>query len=246
VFTRLCPPSSARFPWINHRSRSLSPPVEFSTFTSRLQRSHEMTVVHITLTGQPRFHGGPRWGRSRAWRSAPPAHAGDMAGSSGRARLQRPGEARAPHGTSSGRARLGRRMARPAAGRGSSGRASTSGEGIETSRCPALPANRASPGTSEGDEIPPRALAVAEVRPRGLTGRVGAGLCARTSPEMRSGSHHDDWAATPQAAPQSLGKTSSCRRLVAQRYQNPGQVHAMNSPARLVCQWTQMKAAERT
>jgi hypothetical protein len=31
----------------------------------------------------------------------------------------------------------------------------------------------------------------------------------RASPEMRPGSHHDDWAATPQAAPQSLGKTRS-------------------------------------
>ena len=30
VLTRLCPPSSTRFPWINHRSRSLSPPLELS------------------------------------------------------------------------------------------------------------------------------------------------------------------------------------------------------------------------
>ena len=44
------------------------------------------------------------------------------------------------------------------------------------------------------------ALAVAETRPRGPTGRVGP-VNARASPEMRPGSHHDDWAATPQAAP---------------------------------------------
>jgi hypothetical protein len=60
------------------------------------------------------------------------------------------------------------------------------------------------------------------LRPRGPTGRVGAGLNARTSPEMRLGSHHDDWAATPQAAPQSLGKTPRCEGMVAPRYQNAG------------------------
>ena len=49
-------------------------------------------------------------------------------------------------------------------------------------------------------EMPPWALAVAESHPRGPTGRVGAGHNARASPEMRPGSHHDDWAATPQAA----------------------------------------------
>ena len=54
------------------------------------------------------------------------------------------------------------------------------------------PAKRAPSGTPHGDETPPWALAVAEVRPRGSTGRVGAGLHARTSPEMRSGSHHGD------------------------------------------------------
>ena len=46
---------------------------------------------------------------------------------------------------------------------------------------------------------PPRALAVAETRPRGPAGRVGAGHEVRASPEMRPGSH-DDWAATPQAS----------------------------------------------
>ena len=47
---------------------------------------------------------------------------------------------------------------------------------------------------------PPWALAVAETRPRGRAGRVGAGLFeVRASPEMRPGSHVD-WAATPQAS----------------------------------------------
>jgi len=55
----------------------------------------------------------------------------------------------------------------------------------------------------EGDEMPPRTLAVAENASTGaMTGRVGAGLNGRASPEMRPGSHHDDWAATPQAADQ--------------------------------------------
>ena len=48
--------------------------------------------------------------------------------------------------------------------------------------------------------MPPQALAVAETRPRGRAGRVGAGLLeVRASPEMRPGSHVD-WAATPQAS----------------------------------------------
>jgi hypothetical protein len=46
---------------------------------------------------------------------------------------------------------------------------------------------------------PLRALAVAETRPQGPAGRVGAGHEVRASPEMRPGSH-DDWAATPQAS----------------------------------------------
>ena len=46
---------------------------------------------------------------------------------------------------------------------------------------------------------PLRALAVAETRPLGPAGRVGAGHEVRASPEMRPGSH-DDWAATPQAS----------------------------------------------
>src|SRR6266481_1317164 len=59
-----------------------------------------------------------------------------------------------------------------------------------------------------GDEMPPWTLAVAESASTGaLTGRVGAGPKGRASPEMRPGSHHDDWAATPQAAPQSLRKS---------------------------------------
>jgi hypothetical protein len=68
--------------------------------------------------------------------------------------------------------------------------------------------------------MPPRMLAVAEECIRGgLTGRVGAGPNGRASPEMRPGSHHDDWAATPQAAPQSLEKTPSGYALVARSNQ---------------------------
>jgi len=52
---------------------------------------------------------------------------------------------------------------------------------------------------SRKERWPPRALAVAETRPRGPAGRVGAGHEVRASPEMRPGSH-DDWAATPQAS----------------------------------------------
>src|SRR5271165_4583736 len=72
----------------------------------------------------------------------------------------------------------------------------------------------------EGDEMPPRTLAVAENASAGaVTGRVGAGLNGRASPEMRPGSHHDDWAATPQAAAQSLRKTPMRHGLVARSYQ---------------------------
>jgi len=68
--------------------------------------------------------------------------------------------------------------------------------------------------------MPPRTLAVAVSASTGaLTGRVGAGLNGRASPEMKPGSHHDDWAATPQAAPQSLRKTLMRHHLVARRYQ---------------------------
>ena len=59
-----------------------------------------------------------------------------------------------------------------------------------------------------------------------MTGRVGAGP-SRASPEMRPGSHHDDWAATPQAAPQSLGKTPMCSNAVAPSYSNDINEHVM-------------------
>ena len=51
--------------------------------------------------------------------------------------------------------------------------------------------------------MPPWMLAVAEMHPRGLD-RQGRGRSQwrRASPEMRPGSHHDGWAATPQAANQ--------------------------------------------
>jgi hypothetical protein len=60
---------------------------------------------------------------------------------------------------------------------------------------------RRSCGCGCGPEMrwPLRALAVAETRPQGPAGRVGAGHEVRASPEMRPGSH-DDWAATPQAS----------------------------------------------
>jgi hypothetical protein len=58
---------------------------------------------------------------------------------------------------------------------------------------------RAPRGSATAGEWPPRALAVAQTRPRGPTGRVGAGPEVRASPEMRPGSH-DDWAATPKRA----------------------------------------------
>jgi hypothetical protein len=133
VFTRLCPPSSARFPWLNHRSRSLSPPVE--------------------LSGEP-------WQRGTA---------------------------------------------RPAF---------TITSTVADYRCNAPQPSWDSPGMRK----PPWVLAVAETRPRGPTGRVGAGLCARASPEMRPGSHHDDWAATPQSGAQSLRKTPESSCLVARSH----------------------------
>ena len=46
---------------------------------------------------------------------------------------------------------------------------------------------------------PPRALAVAETRPRGPTGRVGAGHRSPGLPRDEARLPHD-WAATPQAA----------------------------------------------
>lgn len=64
------------------------------------------------------------------------------------------------------------------------------------------------PGTGgdrakEGIEKPLRALAVAEDAPAGAR-PAGSGpvTMARASPEMKPGSHHDYWAATPQAADQ--------------------------------------------
>jgi hypothetical protein len=66
--------------------------------------------------------------------------------------------------------------------------------------------------------MPPWVLAVAEMHPRGLD-RQGRGRSqVRASPEMRPGSHHSDWAATPQAAPQSLGKTPMRIQMVAWSY----------------------------
>ena len=44
---------------------------------------------------------------------------------------------------------------------------------------------------------------------------------------MRPGSHHDDWAATPQAAPQSLGKTPFRSNGVAPSYSKPFNEHVM-------------------
>src|SRR5215469_12327071 len=60
-------------------------------------------------------------------------------------------------------------------------------------------ADECHPAPRQTQEWPPRALAVAETRLRGPTGRVGAGPEVRASPEMRPGSH-DDWVATPQAS----------------------------------------------
>jgi hypothetical protein len=48
---------------------------------------------------------------------------------------------------------------------------------------------------------PLRALAVAETRPQGPTGRVGAGPVGRVSPEMRPGPFEADWVATPKRTP---------------------------------------------
>ena len=59
--------------------------------------------------------------------------------------------------------------------------------------------HRATVGCGPEMRWPLRALAVAETRPQGPAGRVGAGHEVRASPEMRPGSH-DDWAATPQAS----------------------------------------------
>jgi hypothetical protein len=59
-----------------------------------------------------------------------------------------------------------------------------------------------------------------KLHPRGLTGRVGPVLSGRASPEMRPGSHHHDWAATPRAAPQSLSKTPERSGKVAPCYEN--------------------------
>ena len=57
---------------------------------------------------------------------------------------------------------------------------------------------------SEQHERPPWALGGGrKCTHGGSTGRVGPVLSYRASPEMRSGSHHHDWAATPRAAPQS-------------------------------------------
>jgi hypothetical protein len=64
--------------------------------------------------------------------------------------------------------------------------------------------------------MPPWMLAVAEKCIHGGLDRQGRGRShGRASPEMRPGSHHDDWAATPQAAPQSLKKTPLRYALVA-------------------------------
>src|SRR5215469_18405242 len=66
----------------------------------------------------------------------------------------------------------------------------------------------------------------------------------RASPEMRPGSHHDDWAATPRAAPQSLRKTPVRSNVVALSCPNHLNEHVMTrcaakgagqAPARRLC-----------
>jgi len=63
-----------------------------------------------------------------------------------------------------------------------------------------------------------------KVRPRGLTGGSWPVFKGRASPELRPGSPYCDWAATPRAASQSLGKTPQRRLRVARCYQNEGNV----------------------
>jgi hypothetical protein len=53
---------------------------------------------------------------------------------------------------------------------------------------------------SPGDENAPAGAGGGRNAPAGADRQGRGRSCARTSPEMRSGSHHDDWAATPQAA----------------------------------------------
>jgi hypothetical protein len=57
--------------------------------------------------------------------------------------------------------------------------------------------------TANRKKEPLQVLAVAEDAPAGAKDRQGRGRSTvRASPEMKPGSHRDDWAATPQAADQ--------------------------------------------
>jgi hypothetical protein len=63
-------------------------------------------------------------------------------------------------------------------------------------------------GHQPGGGMPPWALAVAEDAPTGVD-RQGRGRSSTTGlPRDEARPPHGDWAATPQAAPQSLRKTS--------------------------------------
>ena len=78
VLTRLCPPSSARFPRLNHQSRSLSPPVGNSCSVVKLPqaRTRTTTLLESTPHSQPQFHPAPLgW---RPGRSRPPLRASTL------------------------------------------------------------------------------------------------------------------------------------------------------------------------
>ena len=87
---------------------------------------------------------------------------------------------------------------------------------------------RTLPGIHQGDEAPVGAGGGLRRAHGGRPAWSGPVLC-RASPEMRPGSHHD-WAATPQAAPQSLRRTSLCGQKVAPRCQKAGNGRVTLSP----------------
>jgi len=147
-FTRSPPQPSARFPWINYRSRSQSPPIEFSLMIlTSLPTAHRPSWLPVELSALTQ-----RW--PTLWHSSP-------------RRQQVQSMRRYP----------------------------------DEPRISQIGPTRQA---ASGQKKPLRALAVAEDAPAGAYDRQGRGRSQwrRASPEMRPGSHHNGWAATPQAADQ--------------------------------------------
>ncbi len=230
-FTRSHPQPSARFPWIDYQSRNRSPPLELSN-AGRPGRIPRRDLRYPIGASSPTVIG-------------PAAGEWPGCGMQAARRRGRAGRRNGPQGRHAGG---GRERAAGAACRGGGGgngpqvrhagaeaagtgrRCGMQGRGKQEEARWLTPPSGPS-GIYLAEEEPPWALAVAERwRPRGSTGRVGAGPEQPGLPRDEARSPHGDWAATPQAAPQSLRKTSERSWMVAPRYQKAGNDGVTNSP----------------